>query len=363
MEKRKASWKSAALAAALAFTPALAKDGKWDLFLLFGQSNMAGPPRPDAADKETNPRIKVLAFDNCSALARTYNQWYLASPPLHECINGVGPGDWFSKTLIDTSQKLGLGIDTIGLIPCSISGAPIDYFMKGVASSRRNEFKIPPDNAWPGAYPFMVARIQEAQKKGVVRGILFHQGESNPGDPKWPGNVKTILDSLKKDLDLGDVPFVAGELRYDTNTWASPAHNKLVNQLPGLIKNCAVASADHLKGLPDPWHFNLTSMREFGHRYCAAMVPFLKAGASAVAPGRARQAISFLRTETADGALVIRASEPMDRVFLIAVTGEKRELGGGREIRIRTADFHAGLYVLAAVSGASEDFRKILIRP
>lgn len=249
---------------------------KWDLFLLFGQSNMAGPPAAQDQDKVTNPRIKVLGYSDCSATGRKYNTWSVAKPPLHECFNGVGPADWFSKTLIDTSDKLGLGIDTIGLIPSSFSGAGINMFRKGVTASDRKNFTIPPDNSWANAYPWMVARIKEAQKKGVIRGILFHQGESNPGDPNWPGQVAGIVADLKKDLGLGDIPFLAGELRYDTLTGANNGHNVQVAKLPGLIKNASVVSAKGLKGMPDPWHFNVAAMRTFGHRYCAAIVPYLK---------------------------------------------------------------------------------------
>jgi len=252
---------------------------KWDLFLLFGQSNMAGPPAGEAQDKVTNPRIKVLAYDNCSALGRTFNQWYPASPPLHECFNGVGPADYFSKTLIDTSDKLGLGIDTIGLIPCAISGVSIDIFRIG--KNTTSTYTIPPSpNTGTNAYSWMVSRIKEAQKKGVVRGILFHQGESNNGDPNWPANVKEVVDALKKDLSLGDIPFIAGELRYQlgrsTNESCCTGHNTQVAKLPGLIKNSSVVSAKGLTGLQDPYHFDLASMRTFGHRYCAAMVPYLK---------------------------------------------------------------------------------------
>lgn len=252
---------------------------KWDLFLLFGQSNMAGPPAAEAQDKKTNPRIKVLAYDNCSALGRTFNQWYLASPPLHECFNGVGPADYFSKTLIDTSDKLGLGIDTIGLIPCAISGVPIDIFRVGKNSP--SSYTIPPSpNKGTNAYSWMVNRVKEAQKKGVVRGILFHQGESNNTDGNWPGYVKEVVDALKRDLNLGDIPFLAGELRYKlgrtTNESCCTAHNTQVAKLPGLIKNCSVVSANGLTGMADPYHFDVAGMRTFGHRYCAAMVPYLK---------------------------------------------------------------------------------------
>lgn len=357
------AWKIAALPILLAAASALAKDGKWDLFLLFGQSNMAGPPAGEAGDKVTNPRIKVLAYDNCSGLGRTYNQWYLASPPLHECFNGVGPADWFSKTLIDTGDKLGLGIDTIGLIPCSISGAPINLFRKGATAPNRSDFRIPPDNSLPSAYPWMVARIREAMKKGTVRGILFHQGESNPGDPAWPGYVKGILDSLKKEFDWGDLPFLAGELRYDNQGAGNTVpHNAQVAKLPGLIRNCSVVSAKGLPGLNDPWHFNLVAMREFGHRYCAAMVPYLKEATSAFR-GRAGPGIPGLRVEAANGGRSLHANLTLDRLTLVSLRGETSELGSGREFPIPSRRLHAGIHILRAETGSSVDVRMLNLDP
>ncbi len=74
-------------------------DGKTDLmiFLLIGQSNMVGAPKPEVKDEVENPRVVVLAYETCSNLGRTYNEWYLAKPPLHGCNGGVGPGDYFGK--------------------------------------------------------------------------------------------------------------------------------------------------------------------------------------------------------------------------------------------------------------------------
>jgi hypothetical protein len=233
------------------------------VFLLFGQSNMEGTPAPQAQDRETNPRVRVLAYDNCSGLGRTYNQWYTASPPLHNCGLGVGPGDYFGKTL-----AMQYPTKTIALVPCAIAGVDIDFFRKNVVSARRNEFRIPPDNHWTGAYEWVITRARLAQQTGVIRGILFHQGESDNGNSQWVGKVRGIVTDLRADLGLGDVPFLAGELLY---SGCCSGHNTLVNQLPGQITNAHVISATGL-GAADQYHFDLAGQRTFGARYGTKMI-------------------------------------------------------------------------------------------
>jgi hypothetical protein len=44
------------------------------VFLLIGQSNMEGQPQPDAEDRTEDPRVKVLAYNDCPNLGRTYNE-------------------------------------------------------------------------------------------------------------------------------------------------------------------------------------------------------------------------------------------------------------------------------------------------
>jgi hypothetical protein len=228
------------------------------VFLLLGQSNMAGFPKAVDADKVKNPRIKVLGYDSCAATGRQTDKWDVAVPPLHECWNGaIGPGDYFSKTLIDVIPAS----DTIGLVPCAISGEKIETFLK-VGGTK---------------YTWIVDRAKLAQMAGgVIEGILFHQGESNNGDPTWPGKVQTLVKDLKTDLGLGDVPFLAGELAYDG---ACAAHNVQVAKLPGLIPNSFVISASGLKLDPTDTtyhvHFGHDSQVTFGQRYEAKMVQAL----------------------------------------------------------------------------------------
>ena len=145
----------------------------------------------------------------------------------------------FSKTLIDMLPA----DDTIGLVPCAISGEKIETFLKDGGTK----------------YDWIVQRAKPAQDAGgVIEGILFHQGESNNGDPSWPGKVNTLVTDLRNDLGIGEVPFLAGELAYDGG---SAGHNTLVNMLPSLVSNAFVVSADGL--MLDPadtqWHLH------FGH--------------------------------------------------------------------------------------------------
>lgn len=241
-------------------------DPSFYVFLLIGQSNMEGPAQPQQQDREENPRVRVLAYDDCAQLGRTYNEWYTASPPLHGCGSGVGPGDSFGKALAEAFPDA-----TIGLVPCGVMAAEIDLFRKDVISDRRGEYNIPPDNHWGGAYEWMIERARVAQESGVIRGIIFHQGESDNTDGAWVGKVEEIVTDLKRDLGLGDIPFVAGELLYGG---CCSAHNTYINQLPGAITNAFVASASGLVGL-DRAHFDLEGQRELGARFGEIMIEAL----------------------------------------------------------------------------------------
>ncbi len=239
-------------------TPTPKPAAKFHCFLLLGQSNMAGYPKAQSSDKVEDPRVLVLGYDNNPSLGRVTDQWDVACPPLHETYQGaIGPGDWFAKTLI---QKVPAG-DTIGLIPCAISGEKIETFMKSGGSK----------------YNWIINRAKLAQQKGgVIEGIIFHQGESNSGQSDWPNKVNTLVTDLRTDLNLGNVPFIAGELLY---SGPCAGHNTLVNKLPSVVKNCYVVSANGLTQDPSDtqWrlHFGHDSQVEFGKRYAAKMIEAL----------------------------------------------------------------------------------------
>jgi hypothetical protein len=241
-------------------------DPNFYVFLLIGQSNMEGQPKAEAADLTSDPRVKVLAYDDCPNLSRKYNEWTTAAPPLHSCYAGVGPGDGFGKALAAAYPNA-----TIGLVPCAIAGVDIDFFRKGVTSARRSEFRIPPDNHWTGAYEWVIERARIAQKSGVIRGIIFHQGESDTGQSVWVDKVKEMVTDLRADLGLGDVPFIAGELLYGG---CCASHNPIIQRLSSAITNAHVISASGLVGT-DTAHFDLAGQRTLGSLYGQKMIELL----------------------------------------------------------------------------------------
>jgi hypothetical protein len=242
------------------------------VYLLIGQSNMAGGADTVASDLVEDERIKVLGYDNCPETGRVYNEWDVAAPPLHACWSkGIGPGDHFAKTLI---EALPPG-DTIGLVPCAIPGVDIDFFVKGVVSKRRSEFTIPPDNHWDSAYDWVIERAKLAQDAGgVIDGIIFHQGESDSSDPNrslWTNKVKSIVENLRADLGGKEFPFVAGELLY---SGCCSSMNSIVQDLPNKITNARAVSAQGLSGV-DQYHFDAPGVRTIGQRYGEAMISAL----------------------------------------------------------------------------------------
>ena len=239
-------------------TERLGGSAKFHVFLLLGQSNMAGYARAETADKVPNGRVRVLGFDDCPETGRMKDKWAIAVPPLHDCSNGaVGPGDHFAKVLLDVLPNE----DSIGLVPCAISGERIEAFLK-VGGTR---------------YERLLERARIAQDTGgVIEGILFHQGESNANDPGWPAKVRALITDLRADLGLGPVPFLAGEL---ARHGSSSSHNALVHRIPDQVENSHVVSAEGL--VVDPadtqWnvHFGHDSTVELGRRYAAVMIEAL----------------------------------------------------------------------------------------
>lgn len=226
---------------------------KFHLYLLIGQSNMAGRGKVDSADNAPPPRVYKFTKEQA---------WVPATDPLHfdKPIAGVGLGTAFGRVMAEADQEI-----AIGLIPCAVGGTPLSRWQKG-----------------GDLYQQAVARAKAAQKQGTLRGILWHQGESDAGSEATAKNyaerLSGMVRDLRSDLDAPDAPFVAGELGHFLAKEKSgkPSYWPMVNEqlhlLPGLVEHAAVASSRDLKPLADQVHFDSASLREFGQRYAEAML-------------------------------------------------------------------------------------------
>jgi alpha-L-fucosidase 2 len=116
-----------------------------------------------------------------------------------------------------------------------------------------------------------------AQKDGVIKGILLHQGESNTNDRQWPDKVKGVYDDLIKDLNLNaaDVPLLAGEVVGADQKGACASMNRIIDDLPNTIPTAHVVSSAGCAARPDHLHFTPAGYREFGSRYAKMMLSLL----------------------------------------------------------------------------------------
>ena len=133
-------------------------------------------------------------------------------------------------------------------------------------------------NAYNGnPYGHLVEMGKLAQKDGVIKGILLHQGESNTNDKDWPLKVKAIYENLIKDLNLKpeEVPLLAGELVNADQQGACADMNAIINELPKTIPNSYVISSRGCTGRPDHLHFDAAGYRELGRRYGVKILSLL----------------------------------------------------------------------------------------
>ena len=263
------------MVAALTVLTATAQDKNFHIFLCFGQSNMEGNARIEPQDSVNVPDAFLnLSAVNFSDKSRKIGQWYKALPPLCRENTGLTPVDYFGRTLL---QYLPEG-HKVGVVHVAIGGISIDGFLPDRIDEYAKtapEWMKPMLAAYDGhPYDRLVAMAKKAQRKGVISGILMHQGETNNGDPVWPQNVKTVYENLLKDLKLKaeDVPLLVGEVVAADRGGICAAHNAVIDTLDRVIPTAHVIPADGLTQNFDFLHFNAAGYREFGKRYAAEML-------------------------------------------------------------------------------------------
>jgi alpha-L-fucosidase 2 len=126
-------------------------------------------------------------------------------------------------------------------------------------------------------YARLVEMARLAQRDGVIRGILLHQGESNTNDTAWPAKVKKVYDNLLKDLGLapGSIPLLAGEVVHADQGGVCASMNRIIATLPDLIPTASVIPSDGCTDAPDNLHFNAEGYRMLGARYADRMLALL----------------------------------------------------------------------------------------
>ena len=262
----------------LAVSSNAAPDPNFHIYLALGQSNMEGQANIESQDKTVDKRFQVLwAANNGSCSGKTKGKWATAVPPLAHCQGAkLGPTDYFGRTMVEkTDSKIKVGVIVVAVAGCSIQLFDKDGYANYARSQqswmtqRINEYGGNP-------YGRLIEMAKKAQEDGVIKGIIFHQGETDAGDGQWPSKVKKVYDNIIKDLGLGnDVPFLAGEV---LRSGSSKGANNNIAKLPQQSKNFYVVSSEGFNqalGDGQNVHFTSQEYRDFGKRYAEKMIEVL----------------------------------------------------------------------------------------
>ncbi len=218
------------------------------VYVLLGQSNMAGRGKMTAADRQPVGGVYMLDANN---------EWQPAAHPLHfdkPSIAGVGLGIDFAQAMLERAPHA-----TIGLIPCAAGGTRLDQWSRGGK-----------------LYNASLSRARLGQHVGELKGVLWHQGESDSTDklaPMYGTRLTQFITDFRRDLDQPELPFVVGEL----GRFRSDAHpqtdeiNRQLHALPSALPHVAVAASAGLEDQGDKTHFDAESLKTFGRRYAEAV--------------------------------------------------------------------------------------------
>jgi len=236
---------------------------KFHVFLLMGQSNMAGGLKPRhkgyLLEEDKIPVPHILMIPQHKNMTKPF--WKPAAHPLHlrggrGC--GFGLGLPFAKRYLEKNPGV-----TVGLVPLASGGKNIGRLNKGS--------KIYEDG---------MLKAEFAARHGIIKGVLWHQGESDRGPQgslAYEGKLHGMIADLRKDLQIPNLPFVVGDLGGFTKpTPEGIARVRAVlRSLPEKVPHTGFVESAGLKR-SDRAHFDRPSYVELGHRYCDEIVRVIR---------------------------------------------------------------------------------------
>ena len=220
-----------------------------DSILLIGQSNAAGRGKlNEASPLDTcGGKLKVLRNGRWLGMYRPVNN--------DRPFSGTCFAESFAKAYYNDHPDV-----EVGVIPCADGGTSLDQWQPG---------EILFDNA--------VNCAKLAMRTSRIVAVLWHQGEADCNEAKYPlykEKFGKIINTLRRELDLPDVPVIVGGLgdfladcALDENLKNYVFVNKELMEFANENHNCGYASAEGLGANPDNLHFNAKALDEFGLRY------------------------------------------------------------------------------------------------
>lgn len=215
-------------------------------FLLIGQSNMAGRGFLHEAPEINTERIKILKNGRWHPMFRPINP--------DRSFSGFNLAESFAEAYAAKYQ-----VD-VGLICCADGGTKLSQWQPGSL-----------------LYDHAVYQARLASRTSTIAGILWHQGEADCAPelyPTYAERFQFFMDSLRRDLNLYDVPLLMGglsEFLYKRTVSPNLANHPHINAALQAVADAnpmtGYVSAEGLKSNPDYLHFSSDALYQFGLRY------------------------------------------------------------------------------------------------
>jgi hypothetical protein len=227
------------------------KQNVW-VFIMAGQSNMAGRAMVEPQDTITNKRIFSINKEGRLILAKEPLHFYETN------LTGLDCGSSFAKRLLKSIPEN----ISILLIPTAIGGSAINQWLG--------------DSLYRGVQLFsnFTKQVNNAKQFGIIKGILWHQGESDANEkngPQYQERLGILMNKFRAVTGVNDLPVLIGELgSFSKYKQQFGAINEAINRYASQNENITVISTSDLKDKGDSLHFNSTAQRIMGKRFAEA---------------------------------------------------------------------------------------------
>lgn len=247
------------------------------IFLCFGQSNMEGNAQPRDIDRTgvSNRFMKMYCADSDGT---NKGKWATAYPPLCRKNTGLTPVDYFGRYLCDSLEtKYTIRVIVVAVAGCSIKLFDKDEY-KSYISSAADWMKNIANDYGGNPYGRLISLAKEAQKTGVIKGILLHQGETDAYNDEWITSTNKVYRNILKDLNLSadTVPMLVGGVVHQDQNGACSGANNTIQKLCSKYSTIHYISSSGCTAASDRLHFNAAGYEKIGKRYGAKMFDLLK---------------------------------------------------------------------------------------
>ena len=115
------------------------------------------------------------------------------------------------------------------------------------------------------------AKVAIAKQYGTVKGILWHQGESDATEkriPHYSQHLQTLFGQFRSIVGNDQLPIILGELgAFSKEPAAFESINNIIRSYPNQDPRSAFIITSDLQHKGDSLHFNSAGQRMMGERY------------------------------------------------------------------------------------------------